>query len=197
MRVLLITQYFPPEIGAAASRWGDYTKILINKGHEVTVLCEMPNYPRGEYFDGYKRNWVIKEKPYDNLTIIRSAAGANDRKSTLKKIIHYLTFMISGIINVFKIKDYEIVIVSSPPLFSGMIGLFLQKFKSIQFWLDVRDLWPDSAVALNQIKKVWYISWVKNWNLQFIIQQKVSFFLSQVLKIILKMSIISILKNLC
>lgn len=153
MRVLLITQYFPPEIGAAASRWGDYTKILINKGHEVTVLCEMPNYPRGEYFDGYKKNWVIKEKPYDNLTIIRSAAGANDRKSTLKKIIHYLTFMISGIINVFKIKDYEIVIVSSPPLFSGMIGLFLQKFKSIQFWLDVRDLWPDSAVALNQIKK--------------------------------------------
>ncbi|HIC83368.1 MAG TPA: glycosyltransferase WbuB, partial [Candidatus Marinimicrobia bacterium] len=49
MHVLLITQYFPPEIGAAATRWGDYVKILNSMGHRVTVLCEMPNYPLGEY----------------------------------------------------------------------------------------------------------------------------------------------------
>ena len=50
MHVLLITQYFHPEIGAAASRWGDYTKILINQGHKVTVLCEVPNYQKGVFF---------------------------------------------------------------------------------------------------------------------------------------------------
>ena len=54
MHVLLITQYFPPEIGAAASRWGDYVNILINQGHKVTVLCEMPNYPYGRFINGYK-----------------------------------------------------------------------------------------------------------------------------------------------
>tara|TARA_B100000686_G_scaffold309442_1_gene351338 strand:- start:1970 stop:2905 length:936 start_codon:yes stop_codon:yes gene_type:complete len=61
--------------------------------------------------------------------------------------------MISGIINVNKIRGYDFVIVSSPPLFTGMIGVFLQKFKSIPFWLDIRDLWPDSAIALRQMNK--------------------------------------------
>ena len=61
MRVLLITQYFPPEIGAAASRWGDYTNLMVKQGHQVTVLCEMPNYPKGNYFPGYNRSWVKKE----------------------------------------------------------------------------------------------------------------------------------------
>jgi len=155
MRVLLITQYFPPEIGAAASRWGDYTKILIEKGHKVTVLCEMPNYPHGLFYEGYKNKWYLKETKSPNFVVIRSAAGANDRKTILKKIIHYLVFMFSGIINVMKIKNYDFVIVSSPPLFTGMIGVFLQKFKSVPFWLDLRDIWPDSAIALKQIKKNW------------------------------------------
>ncbi len=153
MHVLLITQYFPPEIGAAASRWGDYTKILINQGHKVTVLCEAPNYPIGTFYNGYKNSWYTKEIKNKNLIVIRSKAGANNRKSTAKKLIHYLTFMISGIININKIKGYDFVIVSSPPLFTGIIGVFLQKFKSIPFWLDIRDLWPDSAIALNQINK--------------------------------------------
>ena len=153
MNVLLITQYFEPEIGAASSRWGDYTKILIKQGYKVTVLCEVPNYPKGKYYDGYKSIFYKKEKINKKLTIIRSYAAANNRKSTLKKLIHYISFMISAIVNVNKIHGYDIVIISSPPLFTGIIGVFLQKFKSIPFWLDVRDLWPDSALALNQINK--------------------------------------------
>tara|TARA_Y100001970_G_scaffold281852_1_gene393471 strand:- start:5112 stop:6317 length:1206 start_codon:yes stop_codon:yes gene_type:complete len=153
MHVLLITQYFPPEIGAAASRWSDYTKILNQQGHKVTVLCEVPNYPQGKYFHGYKSTWVKTEKINNNLTIIRSYANANNRRSIFKKLIHYLTFMVSGIFNVNKVKKYDFVIVSVPPLFTGMIGVFLKKYKSIPFWLDIRDLWPDSALALNQINK--------------------------------------------
>ena len=60
MHILLITQYFHPEIGAAASRWGDYVKLLIKKGHKITVLCQMPNYPHGKIFDGYKNQWFKK-----------------------------------------------------------------------------------------------------------------------------------------
>ena len=63
MHFLLITQYFHPEIGAAASRWGDYVKLLIDKGHKVTVLCGMPNYPYGKFFDGIKING-IKKNPW-------------------------------------------------------------------------------------------------------------------------------------
>ena len=130
MRVLLITQYFPPEIGAASSRWGDYIQILIKQGHKVTVLCEAPNYPKGIFYGGYKNPWYKKEIINENLTIIRSKAGVNNRKSMYNKLIHYLTFMISGIVNVNKINNYKFVIVSTPPLFTGIIGVFLQKFKS-------------------------------------------------------------------
>jgi len=161
MHVFLITQYFPPEIGAAASRWGDYTNLIIKQGHQVTVLCEMPNYPKGRYYAGYNRSWVKKEIISPGLTIIRTAANANDRKSHLKKIIHYFVFMISGLFNALKVKDFDLVIISSPPLFVGLIGVFLKKCKSVNFWLDIRDIWPESALVLGQIKNGFFYSFGK------------------------------------
>ena len=50
MHIFLVTQYFPPEVGAAPSRWGDYVQIMLSRGHKVTVLCEIPNYPYGKFF---------------------------------------------------------------------------------------------------------------------------------------------------
>jgi len=158
MHVLLITQYFPPEIGAAATRWGDYVQILIQKGHRVTVLCEMPNYPLGLYFPGYKRQWVKRENVSPNLTIIRSFAWANNRSSAIKKLGHYLIFMLSGLINAFKLKNYDVLIISSPPLFVGVIGAIISKIKSIHFILDIRDLWPESVIVLGEVKSNWIIN---------------------------------------
>ena len=62
MHLFLVTQYYPPEIGAAPSRWGDYVNLLIKKGHKVTVLCQTPNYPKGNIFDGYENKWFNKDK---------------------------------------------------------------------------------------------------------------------------------------
>ena len=155
MHVFLITQYFPPEIGAAATRWGDYVKILTQKGHRVTVLCEMPNYPLGTYFPGYKRQGVKRENVSPKLTIIRSFAWANDRSSAIKKLGHYIIFMFSAFINALKIKNYDVLIISSPPLFAGVIGAIISKLKSIHFFLDIRDLWPESVMALGEVKSKW------------------------------------------
>jgi len=152
MHVFIITQYFPPEIGAAATRWGDYTNILVKQGHRVTVLCEMPNYPLGEYFPNYKRQWVKREYISQNLTIIRSFTWATGRRSMIKKLGNYLIFMLSGLINALKIKNYDLLIVSSPPLFTGVIGAIIAKIRSINFFLDVRDLWPESVKSLGEVK---------------------------------------------
>ena len=84
MHVFIITQYFPPEIGAAASRWGDYSKILLDQSHKVTVLCETPHYPYEDYSLGYDNNWIKIERD-SNFTIIRSKAYASNRKSRIKK----------------------------------------------------------------------------------------------------------------
>lgn len=153
MHVFLITQYFPPEIGAAASRWGDYTEIMLKQGHSVTVLCEIPNYPLGKVFDGYKQKFIIEEKKSKKIKIIRSGVIVNNRSSSLKKLLSYISFALSAIINTRHVKKYDIIIVSSPPLFVGLIGLFLKKVKKQNFWVDIRDLWPESIASLISGKK--------------------------------------------
>tara|TARA_Y100001935_G_scaffold254992_1_gene265990 strand:+ start:3457 stop:4656 length:1200 start_codon:yes stop_codon:yes gene_type:complete len=153
MHVFIITQYFPPEIGAAASRWGDYVNILINQGYKITVLSEAPHYPHKNYYSQYKNHWLKVEKKSPNLTILRSKAFASSRKGFVKKIIHYSVFMISGIINSRLVKNYDLLIISSPPLFTGIIGLYIRYFRKKEYFLDIRDLWPDSALELDQIKR--------------------------------------------
>lgn len=153
MHVFIITQYFPPEIGASASRWGDYADILLKQNHKVTVLCEAPHYPNEIYYPGYKNKWSLVEKKSSSFTVIRSKAFSSNRKSSFKKICHYLVFMLSAIVNSRKVKDFDLIIISSPPLFTGIIGLYLKYFRRKKYWLDIRDLWPESAFELGQIKK--------------------------------------------
>ena len=151
MKVLIITQYFPPETGAAASRWGDFSEILVDQNNFVTVLCETPHYPNDYYYLNYTNKWKSIEKKNEKLTVIRSKAFASNRSNSVKKIIHYLVFMLSAITNLHKIKSFDLIIISSPPLFTGVIGIFIKKIYRKEFWLDIRDLWPDSVLELSQI----------------------------------------------
>ena len=152
MHVFIITQYYPPEIGAAASRWGDFSEILLKQGYKVTILCESPHYPHDKYYKGFSNSWLSRKKSL-NFTIIRSKAFASNRKNTLKKLAHYFVFMFSAITNFVKVKNFDLLIISTPPLFTGIIGIYIKKFYKKEYWLDIRDLWPDSALALNQINK--------------------------------------------
>ena len=136
MHVFIIAQYFPPETGALASRWGDFSKILVDQKHKVTVLCESPHYPNKKYYPGFKNSFLSIDKINPNLTILRTKAFASDRKSTFKKLCHYLVFMISAIINAGKVKNYDLLIISSPPLFTGLIGIFIKKlYKKTFGWM--------------------------------------------------------------
>ena len=151
--MFIITQYFPPEVGASASRWSDFVEILVKQNYNVTVLCEAPHYPNTKYFSGFKNSWLSVDKKSSKLTILRSKAFASNRKSFIKKITHYLVFMFSAILNFNKVKNYDLLIISSPPLFTGIIGLYAKKFYKKNFWLDIRDLWPDSVFELGQIRR--------------------------------------------
>ena len=102
MHIFLVTQYFPPEVGAAPSRWGDYVQIMLSRGHKVTVLCEIPKLSIWQiFFSGYKFRWIKKETISKNFIIYRSAVFANDRSTSVKKLLHYLSFAFSSIINSF------------------------------------------------------------------------------------------------
>ncbi len=153
MDLLIVTQYFPPEIGAAASRWSDYARILAGMNHNITILCELPNYPSGVIAEGYPKYWFMEERDEDtNIRIVRVPIWANQRKTTIQRIGFYLSFMLSATIRTLFLPKYDAIIVSSPPLFVGVIAGLIKPFKKSKYILDLRDIWPESAAVLGEIK---------------------------------------------
>lgn len=154
MRILIISQYHPPEMGAAATRWSDYARILADLGHEVFVISEVPNYPSGtipkDYIGGNR--FKLTRDSQNKYCLLRVPVWTNPRRNTIQRMGFFLSFMISATMAAMKIRRFDKVIVTSPPLFVGVVGIFLHWFKRNQIILDLRDLWPESAVTLGELK---------------------------------------------
>lgn len=150
MKILYITQYYPPEVGAGAVRSNIMSRYLSEDGWEVDVVCERPNYPTGILPDEYKSEWCYEEKVNKNLTVHRIWAIANQRKNVWEQMLFFVSFMLSSFFYVLaNPKNYDIVYVTSPPIFAAISGYLLSKILKAKFVFEVRDIWPDSAV--NQI----------------------------------------------
>ena len=159
MRILFLTQYFPPETGAPSNRLSDLADRLANLGHQVTVLTALPNYPQGVIFDGYRGRLVMTEKR-NSIQIIRSWIFATRSKDFVPKLINYFSFAIlSCIIGAFAARSPDIVFVESPPLFLAISGYLLARMKHAKFVLNISDLWPESAVALGVLRNARVIRW--------------------------------------
>ena len=152
MKILYITQYFHPEIGATTNRALSNVRCFAEKGHDVTVLTEMPNHPKGIIFDGYEHKIFMKEKMEDFM-IHRVWVYTNKKKNFIIRLLFYISFMFLGTIHtILKWKKYDIIYITSPPLFVAYIGIGLKKiFKKIKIIFEVRDLWPDTAVELGEL----------------------------------------------
>ena len=153
MKILYVTQYFYPEICATTNRALANVRLFADKGHDVTVLTEMPNHPKGIIFPKYRKKIFVKEI-YENFKILRVWVFTSKRKNFLTRILFYTSFMFTGIFfALLNWKKYDIVYVTSPPLFVGPIGLFLKKiFPKTKFVFEVRDVWPDVAVEIGELK---------------------------------------------
>lgn len=149
--ILIISQYYKPIKAAASRRVGKIAEYLSQKGYRVTVLTGMPSYPTGILPQKYKGKIWCKEKD-GKINVIRTYEYPVANEAFLKRLINYLSFMFSAFIGVLLIPRHDIIIVSSPPLFSAFAGLIGSIIKRSQFVLDVRDLWPDAAVDLGMVK---------------------------------------------
>jgi len=152
MRILILTQYYPPETGAPQNRLSDLARRLKQFGHTVTVLTALPNYPRGKIFEAYRRRIVVEEN-LDGVAVIRSWIYATQSKSFVPRLLNYFSFVISSFgLGWWRIGPQEVIVVESPPLFLGISGFLLSIFKNARLVFNVSDLWPDSAVALGILK---------------------------------------------
>jgi glycosyltransferase involved in cell wall biosynthesis len=157
MRILFLTQYCPPEVGAPQNRIFEFAKKLKEFGHEVTILTALPNYPRGEIFEEYKGNKVVLEE-IEGIKIVRTSIYATKSKSFTKRLRNYLSFTFSSVLQGAKhIDKQDVIITESPPLFLGFSGYVLSKLKKAKFIFNISDLWPESAVKLGVLHNKLFI----------------------------------------
>lgn len=157
MRILLIHQFFLEDHEGGGSRWNEMSRIWTEEGHEITVLAGMTHY-MGNVKTQYGGKYFHVTKNRDSIKVIRCHVNT-DNKSFIGRIRSFLSFVVSGILaGIFITKEkYDIIIVTSPPLFVGLIAVFLSWWKNIPFVFEVRDLWPESAIGTGILKNKYLI----------------------------------------
>jgi glycosyltransferase involved in cell wall biosynthesis len=147
MKLLILTQYYPPEIGAPQNRLHELAVRLKEKGVTVEVLTALPNYPEMEVFSNYK-NGDLRFETIDGIKVIRSWIYVSKNKSVLHRLLTYFSFVASSLRRGWKLEDYDFLVVESPPLFLGISAYLLSKKLEAKLIFNVSDLWPESAEKL-------------------------------------------------
>lgn len=148
LRILIITQLFPPEMGAQSNRMAPLVEHLAAAGHQVTVATGLPNYPTGRVFDGYRRRLSVTER-LSGATVHRTAYLCVPRnKSRIGQLLSYLSFIPAALLGALRAGPVDVVMVTSPPLFPVVAGLVTAAVRRARLVVDIRDIWPDELVAV-------------------------------------------------
>lgn len=156
MKVLVVSFYYEPELGAAPSRITNLAKGLKASGADVDVLTCLPNYPKGKIFDGYGGRFSMKEN-LDGINVYRYWTYATVSKNPIKRVLAMTSYALTMWAFAFKrklVKGYDCVIVQSPPIMvSASAVLLFKKLFGKNTILNISDLWPESAVELGFVRK--------------------------------------------
>lgn len=153
MKILYISQYYPPEMGAPAARVSELAREWRRRGHEVTVLTAFPHHPHGQ-----KRpqdRFVLTRRETDGaIQLVRTYVFATRNAGFLLRTLSYLSFMLSAmLIGMFRVGKPDVVIATSPQLFTGVAGWWISRIRRVPFVFEVRDLWPESIVTVGAMRE--------------------------------------------
>lgn len=151
MRLLLLTQYFPPEVGAPQNRLYELALRLQANGVEVVVLTAMPNYPQMEIYSGYQGKRRFRED-MNGINVYRSSIYVSKKKSIVARLRNYFSFVVSSSLASSAIPGrFDFLLCESPPLFLGYSALYIARRKKAKLIFNVSDLWPESAEKLGVV----------------------------------------------
>ena len=151
MRILFLTDNFPPETNAPATRTYEHCLKWIDMGYKVTVITCFPNFPKGKVFEGYTNKLYQKEN-IDGITVIRVWSYITKNNGFVKRIIDYISYALTSFLFGLFIKT-DLIIATSPQFFTAISGSMLSVFKRTPWVMEVRDLWPDSIAAVGSMNK--------------------------------------------
>ncbi|MEO6979841.1 MAG: glycosyltransferase family 4 protein [Mucilaginibacter sp.] len=147
MRILLLHQYFLEQDDPGGSRFNELTAQWADQGNEVTVIAGMMHYNGNEKRAEYKGRW-FKENQQGKISVWRTHVSESYNAGFVGRLWGYFSFVFSALwAGLFKIKGkYDIILVTSPPLFIGITGYLLSRIKRVPYIFEIRDLWPESAI---------------------------------------------------
>jgi glycosyltransferase involved in cell wall biosynthesis len=151
LRVLFVTHYFHPEVGAAQTRLLDLARGLSRRGHSVTVLTGFPNYPDGVIQPGY-RGRLVKVERFGELRVVRTAVYPAPNRGVVRRLLNHASFALSSIPGSLLAGRADAVIVETPPLFTAGAGVVVSRLKRARLVLNVADLWPDAAIEMGALR---------------------------------------------
>lgn len=148
MNILLIHQYFLEQQDGGGSRFNEMSRIWREQGHRITIIAGMVHYNRRKKPKRYHRKYTFVDKTTPNETVIRCHVSDSYNAGFVGRLWGYFSFVVSSIFaGLFRARDsYDVILVSSPPLFVGITALILSIAKRVPFVFEVRDLWPESAI---------------------------------------------------
>jgi len=158
LKILLIHQYFLEPTNGGGSRFNEMTRMWSEQGHEITVLAGMMHANGKEKISEYKGKYFVNKK-HDIVNVWRCHVSESYNSGFWGRLWGYFSFVFSSIwAGLFKTKEkYDIILVTSPPLFVGITAYVLSRFKGIPFVFEVRDLWPESAIDTGVVTNKWII----------------------------------------
>jgi colanic acid biosynthesis glycosyl transferase WcaI len=150
VKILYLSQYFPPEMGAPAGRVSELSRLWSEDGHEVTVLTGFPNHPTGIVPPEYRRKFrrLIARDTYHSVNVVRTWLLPLPNRKSYERMLNYFSFCISSATTGIFLNRPDVVIATSPQLLVGLSGWWLARWNRVPFVFEVRDLWPESLAAV-------------------------------------------------
>jgi glycosyltransferase involved in cell wall biosynthesis len=152
MRILFLSHYFPPEGNAPATRVSQMARRWVEAGHEVVVVTGVPNVPDGVVYDGY-RNRLYQREDWHGVEVRRVWTYLAANAGTTRRIANYLSYLLTATLAGLFVRRPDVVIATSPQFFCGWAGVLVSRLRRTPFVLEIRDIWPESIVAVGAMHR--------------------------------------------
>ncbi len=151
MHILFLTDNFPPEVNAPASRTFEHCREWVRVGHRVTVITGAPNFPKGKVFTGY-RNRLWQRETIEGIQVVRVWTYITANEGFARRTLDYLSFMVTGFLAGLIQRRPDVIVGTSPQFFTNCAAWMLSVFRWRPFVFELRDLWPESIKTVGAMK---------------------------------------------
>ena len=164
MHILFLSDNFPPETNAPATRTFEHARVWVREGHRVTVITCAPNFPEGRVYPGYRNRWYSREV-VDGIEVVRVKTWIAPNRGFASRIADYVSFMVAAIVAGLAQDGFDVVVGTSPQFFAAVGAWAVAAVRRKPFVFELRDLWPASIRAVGAMRAEFVLRWLEKLEL--------------------------------